>query len=265
MVAAEPADLPLDAALLVRPLDAGLTVERLDAVVQAERGPPVGFDPLPAEPDHAGDGGLEIVVADLPGRHPTQHIEGVGVALEERLPPSRGADSVHGPTGVGQSQAEQRACDKLAAQPDRDLTEIDLGLPTGQVLLRNEGVRGFAPGLECGSHAGGWRRTPAPSSTTPPRPRHARPVAGRRSASRCAAASAGRRDRRATSRRSPPRTIQSGSALRWRLPGLWPRRRERGRDRAVANSVLPLERSVRQSSTGVAPDRRIELDAGACG
>jgi hypothetical protein len=55
---------------------------------------------------------------------------------------------VHGLTGVGQSQAEQRACDQLAAQPDRDLTEIDLDLPTGQVLLRNEGVRGFAPGLD---------------------------------------------------------------------------------------------------------------------
>src|SRR4051795_7842330 len=36
-------------------------------------------------PDHAGDGGSEIVVADLPVRHPTHHIEGIGVALEEHL------------------------------------------------------------------------------------------------------------------------------------------------------------------------------------
>ena len=34
MVASEPADLPLDAALLVRTLDSGLAIEGFDAVVE---------------------------------------------------------------------------------------------------------------------------------------------------------------------------------------------------------------------------------------
>lgn len=155
VVTAEPADLPLDAALLMRPLDARLTVEGLDAVVGSERGPSVGLDPLAGEADHARDGGLEVVVADLPGRDPAEHIEGVCVALEEGFLPSRGADSVHSLAGVGEPQTEQRACDQLAAQPDRDLAEVDLGLPTGEVFLRDEGVRGFSTGLDADLAAAG--------------------------------------------------------------------------------------------------------------
>jgi hypothetical protein len=72
VVASEPADLPLDAALLVRTLDSGLAIEGFDAVVGTDGGPPVGLDPLAGEPDHARDGGLEVVVADLSGRHPAE-------------------------------------------------------------------------------------------------------------------------------------------------------------------------------------------------
>ena len=65
------------------------------------------------------------------------------VALEEGFLPGGRTDPMHGLAGVGQSQAEQRACDEFAAQPDRDLAEVDLGLTAGQVLLRDERVRGF--------------------------------------------------------------------------------------------------------------------------
>lgn len=47
VVAAEPADLALDSALLVGAADAGLAVERFQAVVRAEGGPAFGFHPAP--------------------------------------------------------------------------------------------------------------------------------------------------------------------------------------------------------------------------
>ena len=50
VVASEPADLPLDAALLVRTLDSGLAIEGFDAVVGTDGGPPVGLDPLAENP-----------------------------------------------------------------------------------------------------------------------------------------------------------------------------------------------------------------------
>lgn len=77
MVAAEPADVALDTALLMRTLHAGLTVERLDAVVGPERGPPVRFHALAGEADHAGDRGLEVVVPDLACGDATEDTEGV--------------------------------------------------------------------------------------------------------------------------------------------------------------------------------------------
>jgi hypothetical protein len=71
VVAAKPADVALDPALLVRPGDAGLAVERLDPVVRPECGPAVCLDPLPGEPEDRCDGGLEVVVTDLAGRDPS--------------------------------------------------------------------------------------------------------------------------------------------------------------------------------------------------
>jgi hypothetical protein len=88
VVASEPADLPLDAALLVRTLDSGLAIEGFDAVVGTDGGPPVGLDPLAGEPDHARDGGLEVVVTDLPGRHPAEHVEGVDVTSKRASCPA---------------------------------------------------------------------------------------------------------------------------------------------------------------------------------
>lgn len=140
VVAAEEADVALDAALLVSALDAGLAVEGVDVEVGAERDPPVSLDPLPGEPDHLGDGSLEVVVADLVCGHPAEDLEGVHVPFEEGLLPARGRRAVDGFAAVGHAQREQVAGDQLAAQPDRDLPEVDLTFPAGQVGLGDEHV-----------------------------------------------------------------------------------------------------------------------------
>ncbi len=155
VVASGPADLPLDAALLVCTLDSGLAIEGFDAVVGTDGGPPVGLDPLAGEPDHARDGGLEVVVADIPGRHPAEHVEGVDVTLEEGFLPSRGTDPVHGLARVGEPKAEQRPGYELAAQADGDVAEVNLGLAAREVLLRDERVGRFPSDLDANLAASG--------------------------------------------------------------------------------------------------------------
>src|SRR5207247_2584129 len=93
VVAAEPADLPLDAALLVRALQAGLAVERIDAEVRTERGPSGGFDALPGEPEGLGDRRPQVVVADLAGRDPSNM----------RVSLSSPGNSLRSPAGTVQS------------------------------------------------------------------------------------------------------------------------------------------------------------------
>ncbi|MFF2066970.1 hypothetical protein ACFVWZ_35200, partial [Streptomyces sp. NPDC058200] len=65
VVAAEVADHPFDAALLVGAFDAGAAVEALDVEVRAEGDPPVGLHPGAVQSQHLGDGRLQVVVADL--------------------------------------------------------------------------------------------------------------------------------------------------------------------------------------------------------
>lgn len=48
---------------------------------------------------------------------------------------------MNGLAGVGHPQREQVNCHQLAAQPDRDLAEVDLGFPAGKVSLRDEPAR----------------------------------------------------------------------------------------------------------------------------
>jgi hypothetical protein len=80
VVAAEAADIAFHTALFVCAVDAGLAVERVDVEVGAKRHPAVGFHPLAGEADHLGDGGFEVVVADLAGRHTAEGLERVNVA-----------------------------------------------------------------------------------------------------------------------------------------------------------------------------------------
>ena len=58
--------------------------------------PALGLDTMPGESQLLGDSGSTIVVADLPGRHSTQHVESVDVAHEERHLTCRGEDAVDG-------------------------------------------------------------------------------------------------------------------------------------------------------------------------
>ncbi len=95
VVTPEPADLALHPALLVRALDPGQAVEGVEAVVRPEHHPPVGFGAVTAE-QHAGDGTLEIVVADLVDRGAAQDPERLQVAFDERLLPLAGIDAVNG-------------------------------------------------------------------------------------------------------------------------------------------------------------------------
>ena len=116
--------------------------------MRSERRPAVGLDPLTAEPNHARDRGLEVVVTDLPDRHPAEDAEGVGVAFEEGFLSRRGTDAVHGLAGVGESEAEQRASDKLAPQLDGHITEVDLCLPAREMFLWDERGCGLSTGLD---------------------------------------------------------------------------------------------------------------------
>src|SRR5699024_10559256 len=76
---------------------------------------------------------------------PAEDAEGVGVAFEEGFLSRRGTDALHGLAGVGESEAEQRASDKLAPQPDGHITEVDLCLPAREVLLWDERGCGSRP------------------------------------------------------------------------------------------------------------------------
>src|SRR5262245_53378154 len=77
---AEPATLMLDATLLVRAFLTGHAVERVEAVVRPERRPPLRLDTSAAEADPVHRR-FEVVVADVPRRHPAQHPKRLRVAL----------------------------------------------------------------------------------------------------------------------------------------------------------------------------------------
>jgi hypothetical protein len=60
VVAAKPADLALDPALLVCAADPGLAAERLQAEGGRDRGPPISLDPVPTGPEDLGDRALRL-------------------------------------------------------------------------------------------------------------------------------------------------------------------------------------------------------------
>lgn len=149
VVAAEVADHPFDAALLVGSFDAWAAVEALDGEVGAESDPPVGLHPGPAQAQHLGDGRLQVVVADLASRDTAERAQCVHVPLEEGFLAAGGEDPVDGFARVGQAKREQVAGHQLAYQAHGHVAEVDLRLVTGQVGLRHERFhRGFARGCE---------------------------------------------------------------------------------------------------------------------
>ena len=132
--AAEPADLSLDPALLVRALDPGLAVEGVEAVVRPQRHEARVLEPFPTQraPDHRG---LEVVVADHPARCPTERGERAHVPVQERLLGLVGVGVVERTAGVRQAHAEHPQPQHHPAYAGAELTEVDLGLLTRRVLL----------------------------------------------------------------------------------------------------------------------------------
>jgi hypothetical protein len=84
MVAAEPAALPLDPALLMGALHTGLAVERLEAVVGPERHPPGRLGAGPAE-QHPRHRCFKVVVADVEPRSASEDLERHLMTFQERL------------------------------------------------------------------------------------------------------------------------------------------------------------------------------------
>ena len=142
MVAAEVADLPLDPAPLEGAVDAGTAVEALDAEVRPEGDPPVGLHPCPAQPQHLGDGGLEVVVAHPAPRDTVQHPQRVHVPLEEGFLAGGGEHPVDGLARIRQAEGEQVAGHQLTGESHGHVAKVDLRLHAGRMGLRDERLNG---------------------------------------------------------------------------------------------------------------------------
>ena len=209
----EPADLALDAALLVSPADARLAVERVEPVPGPERQPAGVLLPVPAL-EHLRHRRRQVVVADVRPRHPAGHRERGHVPLQQRLLRAGRVDPVHAHPGERQPVGEQVAGRLPPVQLDRDRPEVDLGLRPRllQPAARTPPGSPPAPSAPPRSPGGGGPRTWPRTSTT--RPRRARRAAAPRPAWRYAAACAARPGPRRASRRSaaPPRPARATPA-----------------------------------------------------
>jgi hypothetical protein len=203
--ASEPADLALDAALLVRPFDAGVAVERVEAVVGPEQHPPRVLGPAPTRAvQHLGHRGSQVVVADVAGRDPTESLERFDVALEERLLTARRVHPVDRGAGVRQAVHEQVALGLHPIQDHPHLAEVDLRLHTRGVVLRDHRDHRDLAVLDRDLR-------PTPADVVPHRrirhhARRAHRPDGRGPGGPCVAASSARPDRRRASRPRPRRT-----------------------------------------------------------
>lgn len=136
VVAAEPAALDLDPALLVGALLARAAVEGVEPVVGPEGDPLAGLHPSAAE-QHPSDRRLEVVVADVDHRHPAQLGERVHMAFQEGLLALRLERPVH---RLARERAPQREQEHLGLRPavdDPQVGEVDLGLRAWLVHLRD--------------------------------------------------------------------------------------------------------------------------------
>jgi hypothetical protein len=131
----EAADLALHTALLMGPVNPWAAEERVEPVVAAQRGEPFGLGTVAAleDPD---DRRFEIVVAD-PGRHPAEVLESQDVALQERLLSLGSERDVKCFARVRQSHHEHPALHHQPGDRRVELTEVNLGLSTGLMGLRD--------------------------------------------------------------------------------------------------------------------------------
>jgi hypothetical protein len=141
----EAADLALHTALLVGTVDAGAAEERVEPIVAAQRGEPFGLGAITTleDPD---DGGFEVVVPD-PAGHTAEVLEGQHVTLQERFLGLSGERDVKRFARVRQSHHEHPALHDQSGDHGVELAEVDLGLGTGQMRLRNRHLMGQQPEL----------------------------------------------------------------------------------------------------------------------
>lgn len=129
-------------------VDAGLAVERVETVVGTKQYPAFV---LLAEPvtamDYLHDRGREVVVADVAGRDAAQGVEGLDVALEEGFLSAGRVDAVDRLARVRQAVDEHVALGLDAVEDHIHLTEVDLRLCAGGVVLRHHRLHP-PPGLQ---------------------------------------------------------------------------------------------------------------------
>jgi hypothetical protein len=139
VTAAEPADLALHAALLVRAGDAGRAEERVEPVMRPQRDEPFVLDAVAAHQD-PHDRGLEVVVAHQPGRHATEVGERQRVALEERLLRLMRERDREPPPRRRQPHHEQLQHHQLPRDPSAELPEVDFRVRARRVLLADRDI-----------------------------------------------------------------------------------------------------------------------------
>ena len=251
----EPADLALDAALLVGPLLSRLAVERVEPVPGPKRQPAGVLLPVPAlhHPRHRR---RQVVVADVPPRHPARHGERGHVPLQQCLLRTRRVYPVHAQARVREPVGEQVAVSVPAVQLDRDRPEVDLGLRPRLLGLRHVSLQGprLPPRLRLDL------RTAARHVLRHVRVRHARvmlvpqplpgppggmPLLARRVQVLPQHRVDQRRDR-----------VPRGRRPLWHLPRRRHRRRQRLPHHPPVHPVLPGNRPDPQAPPVILPDRR---------
>ena len=135
MTAAEPADLPFDAALLMGTLQTRLAEERLEPVMGPQRDEPLGLVPVPAFED-SRDSGFEVVVTHPP-RDTTEMLERQNVSLQERLLSLGAERDVERPPAVRQAHHEHPHLHQRPADRGVELPEVDLRLRARLMGLRD--------------------------------------------------------------------------------------------------------------------------------
>ena len=146
MTAAEPTDLSLDPTLLMGTVNPGDTEEAVESVMGPQCDEPRVLFPFSAQraPDHRG---LEVVIPDHPGRHPTQTLEGLHVPIEEGLLGLVRVGNMDRFARVRQAQHEHPQLHHHPGDLRLELPEVDLGLSGRGMGLRDLDLQRLVPDL----------------------------------------------------------------------------------------------------------------------
>jgi len=104
--------------------------------MRPQRDEPRVLQPLPAQ-QHPQHRGLEVVVPDLPGRHPTERLERPDMPIQERLGRDVAIRDVHRPRRTRQPHHKHVQLQPLSRDHRDEITEIDLRIPARDMRLRH--------------------------------------------------------------------------------------------------------------------------------